>query len=87
MYRPLRSPIGFRTVTTIGFRTVTITSLLLTLSIGFAGFVAAAEGPDVVPLDGATDAGDLAGLELQDDVIAMAATSSGDGYWLVASDG
>jgi len=87
MLRPRLGFSGLRTATSIGFRTVTIASVLLTLWIGLAGFAAAAEGPDVVPLDGATDAGDLAGLELQDDVIAMAATSSGDGYWLVASDG
>ncbi len=87
MCQPRLSSIGFRTVTSIGLRAVAIGSVLLALWIGFAGLAAAAEGPDVVPLDGATDAGDLAGLELQDDVIAMAATSSGDGYWLVASDG
>lgn len=59
----------------------------MVLLAGFGGIVVAAEGPAVVPLGGSTDAGDLDDITLADDVIAMAPTASGDGYWLVASDG
>ena len=44
-------------------------------------------GPVVVPLNGSGDFGDLDGFDLNRAVVGMAADPTGDGYWLVASDG
>jgi len=55
-----------------------------------AGLAAAASadiGPEVVPLDGSGDFGDLAEVDLNQPIVAMAALQGGGGYWLVASDG
>ena len=62
-------------------------SFVAVSAVGWATLASAAEGPAVTPLDGSTDAGDLAGLTLADEVVGMAATPSGGGYWLVATDG
>jgi hypothetical protein len=65
---------------------VVLAAVVATTAVTVA-LVSAAEGPVVVALDGSTSAGDLAGLELDDAVVGMAATTTGNGYWLVASDG
>jgi poly-gamma-glutamate synthesis protein (capsule biosynthesis protein) len=45
----------------------------------------AATGPRVIEVDAAIDVGDLADVELNDEVVAMAAVDSG--YWFAAADG
>ena len=49
--------------------------------------VGAVPGASVVGAGDTPTYGDLAGLDLARDVVGMAATPTGDGYWLVASDG
>ncbi|HWE56330.1 MAG TPA: hypothetical protein VG435_12510, partial [Acidimicrobiales bacterium] len=41
----------------------------------------------VVPFGGAVSHGSLAGIHLSQPIVGIAATPSGNGYWLVASDG
>jgi poly-gamma-glutamate synthesis protein (capsule biosynthesis protein) len=55
--------------------------------VGGSSRAGAAPGPAVVAVGAATAPGDLAGHELVAAVVGMAATPSGDGYWLVAADG
>ncbi len=47
----------------------------------------AAEGGRIDPVGGAADHGDLEGIDLVSQVVAMSSTPSGSGYWMVASDG
>jgi hypothetical protein len=44
-------------------------------------------GPAIVPFGDARSPGDPAALRLNRPIVGMAATPSGEGYWLVASDG
>ena len=66
----------------------------LLVSLGVVGWlvlaavaVGAVDGGRVVPVGDSADHGDLDGLELNDPVVGLAVTPSGDGYWMVASDG
>jgi hypothetical protein len=59
----------------------------LVVTAGWAPAHAVAPGPDVVTVGPAVDAGDLEGMALHAPVVGMASTSSGAGYWMVASDG
>ena len=59
---------------------------MLALLVLVAVPAAAVEGSEVFPYD-APDHGGLGGLDLEQRVAGMAATPSGAGYWLVATDG
>lgn len=55
--------------------------------LGAVGVARAADGPTVEPLAGSPHFGDLSGVELVDEVVAVAEAPGGNGYWMAASDG
>lgn len=64
-----------------------LTSALIAALAGLSTATASAvDGGRLEPVGGATDRGDLAGVELVSPVVGMA-VSPGDGYWMVAADG
>src|SRR5438067_1669630 len=74
------------------WRRVRVAAALAVLSCGWAGSPvvagSASVGPAVLSFgDAAGVAGDPTGLRPARPIVGMAATPSGNGYWLVASDG
>jgi len=58
------------------------------LAVAVLAVTASADiGPEVVPLNGSGDFGDLAEVDLNSPIVGMASLQGGGGYWLVASDG